>query len=261
MSEEENKVSIKKKLRDVIDEVRGVGGWTTFRSGEWLFHLIQKSFRSYWKNANVEYFRNKYSMGDDEFIANKLIKVAAHNSALVGAATGLVVSADEIVAIATVGEGVVGLPANVALALTSMTAEAVLLVRFQLQLVANLGKLYEVPLDPDDPEDILNILAYAVGGSVAEIAGKMGMKIGSKLTEDVVKKYISKGMLNAFKRLGTKLGADILQKSIMKYTVPLLSIGMGYGWNYLSTRAVGKIAKKHFRQRQIDFKKNEVLIN
>jgi uncharacterized protein (DUF697 family) len=252
----ENKENIKEQLKNAKNEVTELGGLPAFKSGEWLLRLIKKSFRNYWERANAEYFKNKYSSQDEDFIVKKLTTVTARNAALIGAATGAVVSTDEIVAFLSGGEGGVGIPANVAIALTAMASEAVLLVRFQLQLVANLGKLYGVPLDPDDPEDILVILAFAVGGSAAEAAGKVGMKVGGKLAEVTVKKYISKELLEGLKRLGTKLGVRILQRTILKYTVPVVSIGIGTGWNYVTTRAVGKIAKKHFLQRRNELNGN-----
>jgi uncharacterized protein (DUF697 family) len=252
--DEENKESIKDQFKKAKDEVTELGGPAAFKSGEWLFRLIQKSFRNYWERANAEYFKSKYKSDDEDFLANKLIKAAARNAALIGGVTGAAVSADEIVALVTAGEGGVGLPANVAIAFLAMSGEAVLLVRFQLKLVANLGKLYGVPLDPDDPEDILTILAFAFGGAAAEEAGKVGMKVGGKLAQIVVKKYISKDTLAALKRIGAKIGVKILQRTILKYTVPIVSIGIGTGWNYLSTRSVGRIAKKHFIQRRTELK-------
>ena len=47
-------------------------------------------------------------------------------------------SADEIVAIATLGEGGIGLPANIAIAGASLVADAIGLVTIQLQLIANI---------------------------------------------------------------------------------------------------------------------------
>lgn len=254
--DDENKESIKEQLKNGKNEIKELGGLPAFKSGEWLFLLIQKSFRNYWERANVEYFRSKYSSQDEDFLAKKITKVAARNAALIGATTGAAVSTDEIVGFFTAGEGGIGIPANVAIALTVMASEAVLLIRFQLKLVANLGKLYGVPLDPDDPEDILTILAFAVGGSSAEAAGKIGMKVGGKLVKVAVKKYISKEVLEALKRFGAKLGVKILQRTILKYTVPLVSIGIGTGWNYVSTKTVGKIAKKHFIQRRAEISQN-----
>jgi len=254
--DDENKESIKKQLKNAKNEITELGGLSAFKSGEWLFPLIQKSIRNYWERADVDYFKRKYLSQDENFLAKKITKVAARNVALIGAVAGAVVSTDEIVALLTVGEGGIGIPANVAIALTAIASEALLLVRFQLKLVVNLGKLYGAPLDPDDPEDILTILAFAVGGSVAEVAGKFGMKVGGHLAKKAVKGYISKEVLEALKRIGAKIGVKILQRSIMKYTVPVVSIGIGTGWNYFSTRTVGEIAKKHFLQRRSEMNSN-----
>lgn len=165
--------------------------------------------------------------------------------------TGAAISTDEIVAIATGGEGGIGLPANIVIAATGICGEAILLIRFQLQLVANLGKLYGMPLDPDDPEDILTILAFALGGSAADTAGKFGMKVGGKLAGRAAKAVFKKETLAALKRIAAKVGIKILQRTIVKYTIPVASIGIGTGWNYASTKTVARIAIKHFKQ-QLD---------
>ncbi|GJQ60974.1 MAG: hypothetical protein SCALA702_00270 [Melioribacteraceae bacterium] len=41
----------------------------------------------------------------------------------------------------------------------------------------------------------------------------------------------------------------ILQRTIVKYVIPLASIGIGMGWSYMSTKTIGKIARKHFLKR------------
>lgn len=248
----DEKSAIRKQLEEAKREYDELGGWKAFKSGEWLWLLIQKSFKNYWERATVEYFRAKYGTADAEKIAEKLIGVAAKNAAILGAVTGAAVSTDEIVAIVTAGEGGIGLPANIAIAAAALSAEAILLMRFQLQLVANLGKLYGAPLDPDDPEDILTILAFALGGSAADAAGKAGMKIGSKFAGRAAKIVFSNDVLALFKKIAAKVGVKILQRTIVKYTIPIASIGIGTGWNYLATRAVGRIAIKHFKQRIAD---------
>ena len=114
-------------------------------------------------------------------------------------------------------------------------------------MVANIGKAYAVPLDPDDPEDILTILAYALGGSAAEAAGKFGMRVGGKLAGRRSKAVFQKEVLELCKSVAAKMGVKLLQRNIVKYTVPLASIVIGTGWNYVSTLTVGKIATKHFK--------------
>jgi len=244
-----DKDDIKQQLAEAKRDYEEVGGWQSFKSGEWLFKIVHKSFSNYFNKANVEYFESKYGTKDKEIIAKKLIAVAAKNAAILGGVTGAAISSDELVAIFTGGEALVGIPANIAIAAAGVGGEAILLLRIQLQLVANLAKLYGVPLDPDDPEDILVILAFALGGAAAEEAGKFGMKVGGKLAGLAVKAVLKKETLAAFKRIAAKVGIKILQRSILKYTVPIVSIGIGYGWNYTTTKKVGALAIKHFDQR------------
>ena len=250
------KDEMKKHIENTKEDYKTVGGWTSLKSGHWLWEIIQKSFADYWEKANVEYFESKYGSKDKDFIAKKLISVAAKNAAILGGVTGAAISTDEIVAIVTVGEGGVGLPANVAIAATGIGTEAILLIKFQLQLIANLGKLYNAPLNPDDPEDILTILAFALGGSVADVAGKFGMKIGGRVAGNTAKAIIKKETLTALQKTAAKVGIKILQRSIVKYTIPLASIGIGTGWNYTSTRTVAKIAIKHFKIRSDELNNN-----
>lgn len=233
-------------------EYGDLGGWTAFKSGEWLWLLIQKSFTRYWERATVEYFWGKYGTKDPGKIGAKLIASAARNAAILGAVTGAAVSTDEIVGILTVVEGGIGLPANLAIAASVISAEAILLVRLQLQLIANLGKVYGAPLHCDDPEDILTILAFALGGSAADAAGKAGMTVGRKLTRRAANTVFAKDGLAFIERIGVKLGIKIFQRTIVKYVNPVSSIGIGLGWNYLVTRTVGKTAIRHFKKRIAD---------
>lgn len=250
----DEKNGIRKLLEGARDEYTELGGWPAFTSGEWFLPLVQRAFRNYWERGTAEYFWQKYGSTDPDKIAGKLINVAAKNSAILGGLAGAAISADEIIAIATAGEGGVGIPANLAIAAAALGADAILLVRFQLQLVANLAHVYGVPLDPDDPEDILTILAFALGGSVADAAGKAGAKIGGQAAGRAARKVFSKELLASLKRLAAKIGVKLLQRKIVQYAVPVVSIGVGIGWNYTATKSVGKIAVRHFKGRLADLK-------
>ena len=251
------KTSIVTDLKNIItrrfDEAKhdyqDLGGWEAFKSGEWLTLLIHRSFKNYWERATPEYFRAKYPNCDNDEIAKRLIAVAAKNASILGGITGATVSTDEIVAILTVGGAGVGLPANIAIAAASVGAEAVLLMQLQLQLIANLGKLYGAPLDPNDPEDIITILAFAVGGGAAEELGRAGMNIGGRAAGRVVRTLFSGQRLHFVQGMGRNVGVKILQRSIVRYTVPIASIGIGLSWNYVAMRTVGRIAIKHFKER------------
>ena len=77
-----------------------------------------------------------------------------------------------------------------------------------------------MPPNVDDPEDILTILAFAVGGSAANVAGKFGMKVGGKLAGRAAKGLFKKEVLAALKSIAAKVGIEILQRSNVKYTIP-----------------------------------------
>lgn len=246
----QNRKTLKQWLEEAGEWVKEIG-WPAFKDGEWLFILVKRSFKSYYDNASAEYFRRKYPRLDDDAIIKKLITVAAKNAAILGSVTGAALSADQIAAVVlavpTVG---LNLPAQVAIAGTALAAEAVVLVRIQLQLIANIAKILGVPLNPDDPEDILIILEFAFGGAGAEAAGKFTAKAAGAMAKTFIKKKISGETLEALQKLFAKLGVKILQRSILKYAVPLVSAMIGGAWNYLTTVQAGGIATKHFRKSQ-----------
>lgn len=184
------KDAIREQFENAKKEFAELGGWKGFTSGEWLFSLVGASFRAYYKKANYEYFKTKYPGADDQVLIEKLTSVAARNGAILGGIVGATITADEIEALADVG---ITLPANFGIAAAALGGELILLTRIQLQLIANIAKILEVPLDPDDPEDILLILAFAVGGGVSEAAAAAGMKIGGRLTRLAVQKNDQEG--------------------------------------------------------------------
>ena len=175
--------------------------------------------------------------------------MTAKNALLLGSVTGAAISADELTSILTAGEGGVGLPANLLLGLAALGAELVLLVKFQLQMVAGLARLYGVELDPEDPEDVLTVFLFALGGSLADQAGRMGMRVGARATRQMLERRMRREMLAPWKLLGERVGARLVSRSLVKYAVPMVSVGIGAAWNYAATRALGRLARRHFRER------------
>ena len=244
----QNKKTVKQWLEEATNWIKEIG-WPRLKSGEWLPLVIERTFRTYYENANADYFRQKYPRLNDEEIIKKLTAVAAKNAAVLGAITGAAVAADEIAAVVlAIPSGGLNLPAQIAIATTALAAEAIVLVRIQLQLIANIARILGVPLNPDDPEDVLLILQFAFGGAVAEETGKFGAKIAGNVTKRFIRNKVSGETLAALKKWGAKLGVKILQRSIIKYAVPIVSSLVGSTWNYLTTAKVGGMAADHFRK-------------
>jgi uncharacterized protein (DUF697 family) len=243
------KNDVSREVKESSQEIKRLGGISALWKGDWLLGLVQQSFKNYSERATAEHFQLKYpSLSNDE-IAKKLTKVACQNARWLGAITGAATSADEITGIVTGGEGGVGLPANVLIFVGAASTEAYVLVKIQVQLVANLARLYGDPIDPDDPEDIQTILHYAFGGAAAESLGRVATKAAKNATQRAVRKYLGGETLQAIQRLFRSLGMKILQKTLAKYLVPAASVLVGASWNYYATKAVGKRAMAGFSER------------
>lgn len=236
----------KNKLAKLKEEVDEFGGVASFKSGDWLLKLMQKSFSAYYKNATPEFFAAKYPGLDQEGIYKKLRKAAVRQSGLAGAGSGLLVSANEITALITGGEGLVGIPANISAALLTIAGELLIVTKIQLELVSRIARLYGAPLDLNDPEDVWVVLAVALGGEVAQEAGKYGIEIGARVTRSAVKGLIKGETLAYLKRLAAKIGYKLLQRTIISATVPVVSIATGTIWNRWLTGRIAAAAKQHF---------------
>jgi uncharacterized protein (DUF697 family) len=241
--------SLRKDWEWAKGALAGLGGWAGLKSGSWFYEFARSTFRTYYERATPEYLREKYPGRSAEFIADRLIGIAAKNAMLLGSVTGAAISADELAGLLTAGEGGVGIPGNILLGLAAAGAELVLLVRFQLQMVAGLARLYGVELDPEDPEDVLTIFTFALGGSLADRAGRLGMRVGARAARRMVERRMKREMLAPWKLLGERVGAKLASRSLLKYAVPMVSVGIGAGWNYATTRALGRLARRHFQER------------
>jgi len=249
VEEPEDKNAIKKLFNEAIKSVEDMGGWVGAKTGNWLFPLIHKTFEAYFNNADPEYFRSKYPKATDEQIIKKLINLAAANAGILGGIVGASISVDEILAVfATLPTGGTNLPVQMGVAGVVLSAEAIVLCRIQLKLIANIARILSIPIDPNDPEDMLKILLCVSGGVGIQGIGSFAAKAGGKATEKIIRKKIGKETLKALQKAAAKFGQNLLQRNIIKYFVPLASIGIGSTWNYLATKTVGKIALKHLTE-------------
>lgn len=123
------------------------------------------------------------------------------------------------------------------------------LSNIQMRLMLDMSVLYDLQLDPEDPEDILMVFGYALGVAPTEIIGK-GLQVATRAgTESGIKKIVTKGTREAVVKFAQRLGFKISQGSIIKFAVPVASAAVGSGYNYLTTKSVGQIAKLHFKNR------------
>lgn len=212
------------------------------RSGQWFLTLLRRVVTTYEKNARAVYFQQKYPGMSADDVADRLINVNVKYAAVAGAIAGTAATASQISMIGSLGM-------TAALFVSTIGAEMVYLARIQMRLVLDLATLYDLQLDLDDPEDVLMIFGYALGVAPTDLLGK-GLQIaGASTTRYTIKKYLSKETLKVVQDFGRRLGFRILRRTILKYAVPLVSASIGSGYNYITTKSIGEIAKAHFKSR------------
>lgn len=212
------------------------------KSGQWFLLLLQKVVQAYDRNARTEYFQQKYPGRHPDEIADILISVAVRVATITGAVTGAAATANMIATLSSAGM-------TVTLMVGAIGVEMLSVAYIQMRLVLDLSVVYDLYLDPEDPEDILMVFGYALGIAPSEMLGRGLTKVAAGGTRYAVKKYISKGTLKAIQDFARRLGIRILQRTIIKYTVPVASAVVGSSYNYVTTKSVGRIAKSHMKNR------------
>lgn len=226
------------KAKETVESVP----MSEFQSGEWLPKLLTRMITAH-ENATADYFREKYPKLSDEQIADKLIQLAEQYSIVIGTVSGMGLSLNQVASLGTAGLMIPSIGVGLAI-------EMFLLTKIQVQLIYELSILYECPLNPEDPEDFLIILGYAVGAKPINLVGNFAKQSASHITQRTIKKYISKNTLRSIQSFGRAIGVKILQRTIIKYAIPVVSIALGSGFNYITTRSVGRIARSQFKNQQ-----------
>ena len=235
------KTQISKELEDTKTIAKAFN-FEEVKSGEWFIKLLQQVIRAYDRNARAKYFQRKYPGLPPDEIADILTSATGKFAAIAGAIAGVSATANEFATISSAG-------LTAALFVGSIGAEMLYLSRIQMRLVLDMSVLYDLQLDTEDPEDMLLIFGYALGVAPADLFGK-GLQVAARGgTTSAIKRVVSKGTLEALQKFAKRLGYKILQRTIIKYAVPIVSAGVGSGYNYISTNSVGKIAKIHFKNR------------
>lgn len=236
---------LKAQVSKELDEAKALArtfDFETVKNGEWFIALLTQVVKAYDRNARSAYFQKKYPGLPSDEIADILTSVTVRYATIAGAVAGVAASVDEIAGFASGG-------ITAALFVGTIGAEMLYLSNIQMRLMLDMSVLYDLQLDPEDPEDILMVFGYALGVAPTELIGK-GLQVATRAgTKSGIKKVITKGTREAVVNFAAKLGFKIGQKTFIKYAVPVASAAVGSGYNYVTTKSVGQIAKLHFKNR------------
>lgn len=237
--------SLKSQVSKELEEAKSLAKSFDFekvKNGEWFIALLKQVVHAYDRNARAAYFQKKYPGLSADEIAEILTSVTVRYATIAGAVAGVAASANEIAALGSGGM-------TAALFVGTIGAEMLYLSNIQMRLMLDMSVIYDLQLDPEDPEDILMVFGYALGVAPTEAIGK-GLQVAARAgTESGIKKVITKGTREAVVKFAQRLGFKISQATIIKFAVPVASAAMGSGYNYLTTKSVGQIAELHFKNR------------
>ena len=116
----------------------------------------------------------------------------------------------------------------------------------QLQMISAIAVLGGY--DPKDDE--VRTVAYIclTGESVSEALNKMGVKIGQKVGTKLIDKIPGKLLVKINQKLGGMIFTKFGTKGVINLCdlIPVVGGVIGGGFNYATTRKIGKIATKEF---------------
>lgn len=214
------------------------------RQGTWFARLLKYSLDSYVREVDAAYLERKYPGLPADALVQARIQLAARYASIEG---GISAGAYTGAVAATIGSGGGASPLSLPAAGASFVVDLLFLSNLQLRLAHDIAVLYRIPLDLEDPEDLWKLIrvAFAIKGGEAgrEAVGK-GVPV---LVRPIIKKIFSGSTLSAAKSLPV-VGKYLLQRNIIKFSIPAVGVPLSMAVNYWSTRTAGAQAVKIFRR-------------
>ena len=214
------------------------------KSGNWFVKLLAFSLSQYVTQVDAAYFKEKYPNLPPDAIVDARIKMAANYAAIEGALSS---SAYTGAIAATIGSGGGASPLTLPAGGVSFVIDLSYTSYLQLRMAHDISVLYGIPLDLNDPDDTWKLVRLAFGIKVGETARGAAMKGLPAFIRPAVKKIFSGSTLVAVKSLPV-VGKHLLQRNIIKFTIPGVTIPVTTAVNGWTTKAAGTHAKNMLRR-------------
>lgn len=239
---ESDEDAVERERAEVREFVKGLSG-DDIKSGGWFTKLLAGAFASYTRKVDWTYFQDKYEGLPADAVVDQRIKMAARYAAIEG---GLSASAYTGAIAATIGTGGGASPATLPAAVATVMVDVVYITQLQLKLAYDVAVLYRVPLDPDDPDDLWKLIRVAFTIKGGEVAREGVVKAVPVLVRPLIKKFYSKGVLQAAKGLPI-VGKYLLQRNAIKIGIPAVGVPLSVVLNRYTTLVAGRHARAVFR--------------
>jgi tellurite resistance protein len=236
------KEQVRLELEEIRDFVAGLK-MSDIKDGSWFAKILAYSMHTYTEKVDAEYFRTKYPDLPADAIVQARIQMAARYSAVEG---GLSSAAYTSVLAATISSGGGASPVTLPAASASFVLDLVYVSQLQLKLAYDISVLYSIPLDLGDPEDLWKFIRVAFAVEASETTRAAALKGVPVAIRPVVKKIFSNGTLTAVKSLPV-VGKYLLQRNIVKFSLPAIGVPVTIGVNYWTTKSTGRLARAVLR--------------
>ena len=209
------------------------------KSGDWFVKLLAFSLNQYVTQVDANYFKKKYPNLPPDAVVDARIKMAANYAAIEGALSSAAYTG---VVAATIGTGGGASPLTLPAGGASFAIDLSYTSYLQLRMTHDISVLYGVPLDLNDPDGTWKLVKLAFGIKASETAGGAAIKGIPAIIRPIVKKVFSGTTLAAIKSLPV-VGKHLLQRNIIKFTIPGVTIPVTTVVNRWVTKAAGERAK------------------
>ena len=213
------------------------------KSGSWFTKLLAHALSSYTEKVSWQYFQEKYEGVPADAIVDQRIKMASRYAAIEGGlSAGVYTGAIAL----TIGSAGGASPAVVPAALATIMADVAYTSQLQLRLAYDIAVLYRVPLDMSDPDDLWKLIRVAFTIKGGEVAREGVVKAVPVVVRPLIKRFYSKGVLQAGKSLPV-VGRYLLQRNLIKVGIPVVGVPLAAVVNRYTTQIAGRHARAVFR--------------
>lgn len=237
-----------REVKAQVEEIRGFAAGlsaTELKDGSWFAKLLQAALETYTRQVNWEFFARKYPGLPVDAIVDRQIELAQRYAMIEG---GLSAAAYSAAIAATVGTAGGASPLSVPAAVGSFAIDLAYVSRLQLRLAYDLAILYRHPIDPQDPEDLYDLLRVAFGIKAGEALRGAVPRLAPEVVRQGVKAVVKGPILAALKALPI-IGKFLLQRNIIKFAIPVVCVPAAMKMNHYFTGQVGRQAREVFRDK------------
>jgi hypothetical protein len=152
---------------------------------------------------------------------------------------------------ATVAGAMTGLPANIWVSIPAALTDASYVLRAEIIAASRAAVFFDENFFSDETARWELLIPIFGVDATSQIFREFGIKGGMGLTRAAIKKFLSKEILETFKKVMWKYFAiKVTQKGIITKTLPIVGGIIGGTWNNIEVRAVRNRTIRYFEARE-----------